>query len=62
MNFQRILPTAGPDQTAGERDPLQLISTFRRRSRVFAANFLLVIAGVMIFTLQQTPRYTATPM
>jgi succinoglycan biosynthesis transport protein ExoP len=60
MNIQRILPTLGPNHATGEHDPLQLIATFRRRLRVFGATFVLVLAGVLIFTLQQTPRYTAT--
>jgi exopolysaccharide transport family protein len=60
MNIQRILPTLGPQNADGEHDPLQLIATFRRRLKVFAAAFALVLAGVLIFTLQQTPRYTAT--
>jgi exopolysaccharide transport family protein len=62
MNIQRILPTLGPDKSASSEatDALQLIATVRRRLRVFAATFALVLAGVLIFTLEQTPRYTAT--
>ena len=61
MNIQRILPTFGPD--APERaasDPLQIIATFRRRMKVFGATVAVVLAAVMIYTLEQTPRYTAT--
>jgi succinoglycan biosynthesis transport protein ExoP len=60
MNIQRILPTLGPGSSDAERDPLQLIATFRRRLRLFAAVFVLILAAVLVFTLQQTPRYTAT--
>jgi exopolysaccharide transport family protein len=60
MNIQRILPTLGPNTADAERDPLQLIATFRRRLRVFVAVFVLALAGVLVFTLEQTPRYTAT--
>jgi succinoglycan biosynthesis transport protein ExoP len=61
MNIQRILPTLGPDSgERGQADPLQIIATFRRRLRVFAAVFALVLAAVIVFTLEQTPRYTAT--
>ena len=37
-----------------------LIATFRRRLRLFAAVALVVFVAVLLFTLQQTPRYTAT--
>lgn len=50
----------GPNATEAERDPLQLIATFRRRLRVFVAAFVLILAAVLLFTLQQTPRFTAT--
>jgi succinoglycan biosynthesis transport protein ExoP len=61
MNIQRILPTLGPDTAErGQTDPLQLLSTFRRRLRVFAAVFAVVVAGVIVVTLEQTPRFTAT--
>lgn len=36
------------------------IATFRRRFRLFAAVAVVVFAAVVLFTLQQTPRYTAT--
>ena len=62
MNIQRILPTLGPTTPDAERDPLQLIATFRRRLRVFVAVFVLSLTGVVVFTLQQTPRFTATSM
>jgi len=37
-----------------------LIATFRRRLRLFAAVALVVFAAVLLYTMQQTPRYTAT--
>ena len=61
MNIQRILPTLGPDSPDRPKtDPLQLIATFRRRMRVFGATLAVVLAGAVVFTLEQTPRYTAT--
>jgi exopolysaccharide transport family protein len=41
-------------------DLAQLIATFRRRSRAFAVVAAIILAAVVLFTLQQTPRYTAT--
>ncbi|WP_454713689.1 GumC family protein [Caulobacter segnis] len=35
------------------------IATFRRRFRLFAAVAVVVFAAVVLFTLQQTPKYTA---
>ncbi|MFY8208081.1 MAG: GumC family protein, partial [Caulobacter sp.] len=35
------------------------IATFRRRFRLFAAIAVVVFAAVVLFTLQQTPKYTA---
>ena len=61
MNFPRFLPTLGPeapDRT--QTDPLQIVATFRRRLRLFGATVAVVLAGVLIVTLEQTPRYTAT--
>jgi uncharacterized protein involved in exopolysaccharide biosynthesis len=37
-----------------------VIATFRRRFRLFAAVAVVVFAAVVLFTLQQTPKYTAT--
>lgn len=37
-----------------------LIATFRRRLRLFATVALVVFVAVLLFTLQETPRYTAT--
>ncbi len=37
-----------------------VIATFRRRLRLFAAVALAVFVAVLLFTLQATPRYTAT--
>ena len=36
------------------------IATFRRRLRLFAAVALAVFVAVLLYTLQETPRYTAT--
>jgi succinoglycan biosynthesis transport protein ExoP len=36
------------------------IATFRRRLRLFAAIALAVFVAVLLYTLQETPRYTAT--
>lgn len=36
-----------------------VIATFRRRFRLFAAVAVVVFAAVVLFTLQQTPKYTA---
>lgn len=41
-------------------DLRQLIDTFRRHPRLLAAIALVVLVVVAIFTLNQTPRYTAT--
>jgi len=37
-----------------------IFSVLRRRWMIFAAVFIFVVAGVTIFTLRQTPLYTAT--
>ncbi len=37
-----------------------VIATFRRRLRLFAAIALAVFLAVLLYTLQETPRYTAT--
>jgi succinoglycan biosynthesis transport protein ExoP len=37
-----------------------VIATFRRRLRLFAAVALVVLVAALLFTLQQTPLYTAT--
>ena len=61
MNIQRILPTLGPESAdRSQSDPLQIIATFRRRLKVFSATVVVVLAAVFIYTLEQTPRYTAT--
>jgi len=51
-----------PAPGAGEMtlDLNVLIATFRRRLRLFAAVALVVFVAVLLFTLQETPRYTAT--
>ena len=61
MNIQRILPTLGPESPdRTQSDPLQIIATFRRRLKVFSATVAFVLAAVFIYTLEQTPRFTAT--
>ncbi len=45
-------------QDAGDLN--QILATFRRRSRLFLAVAVVIVAAVMLVTLQQTPRYTAT--
>jgi succinoglycan biosynthesis transport protein ExoP len=42
------------------RDANQLMATFRRRARVFAAVAALIFAAVVLITFLITPRYTAT--
>ena len=37
-----------------------VIATFRRRLRLFAAVALAVFVAVLLYTLQETPRYTAS--
>ena len=37
-----------------------IIATFRRRLRLFAAVALAVFVAVLLYTLQETPRYTAS--
>src|SRR5450756_430348 len=46
--------------TAPSVDLQQLIVKFRQRLPLIAAVALLVLSVVVIFTFQQTPRYTAT--
>jgi uncharacterized protein involved in exopolysaccharide biosynthesis len=61
MNIQRILPTLGPEAPDRiQADPLQIIATVRRRFKVFSATAAFVLAAAFIYTLEQTPRYTAT--
>jgi polysaccharide biosynthesis transport protein len=45
-------------QEAGDLN--QVLATFRRRSRLFMAVAVVIVAAVMLVTLQQTPRFTAT--
>jgi exopolysaccharide transport family protein len=63
MNIMTNLSLA-PSQRSdspGRADELnQLIATFRRRSRLFVAVALVILAAVVLVTYQQTPRYTAT--
>lgn len=38
----------------------RMLATLRRRWLAFAAVFVFVLAGVLVYTLRQTPEYTAT--
>lgn len=61
MNIQRIRPTVAPDSIEhSPADPWQLIAMFRRRIKVFVAAVVMVLAAVVVFTLEQAPRYTAS--
>lgn len=63
MNIQSLdrRHDAEPAETsAADLDLHQLISTFRRRLRLFAAVVAAVVVGAVVFSYQQTPRYTAT--
>jgi succinoglycan biosynthesis transport protein ExoP len=53
-----LTPSARVDEANEAGDLNQLIATFRRRSRVFVAVALVILAAVVIFTFVQTPRYT----
>jgi exopolysaccharide transport family protein len=55
-----LTPSAKLELVDQNRDLNQLISTFRRRSRVFAAVLVVIFAAVVVVTFQMTPRYTAT--
>jgi succinoglycan biosynthesis transport protein ExoP len=55
-----LTPSAKLELVDQNRDLNQLIATFRRRSRVFAAVLVVLFAAVVIVTFQMTPRYTAT--
>ena len=48
------------DVSTGSRDLQMLIVTFRRRMGLIIGVAVLVLSAVVIFTFQQTPRYTAT--
>jgi exopolysaccharide transport family protein len=43
-----------------EIDIQQLISAFRRRLRLFSAIVAVILVGAVLFSYEQTPRYTAT--
>ena len=58
-NFN-LTPSAKLEAEPQNADLHQLISTFRRRSRVFGAVAAVIFAGVVLVTFQATPRYTAT--
>lgn len=50
---------AAPFQSGLPFDLNVIIATFRRRLRLFAAVALAVFVAVLLYTLQETPRYTA---
>lgn len=55
-----LTPSSKVETPADPGDLTQLIATFRRRSRVFVAVAVIILAAVVLVTFQQTPRYTAT--
>ena len=58
-NFS-LTPSAKVEGEQDAGDLNQIIATFRRRSRLFTIVAVAVAAAVMLVTLEQTPRYTAT--
>ena len=62
MNAASFENSNAPAQDAGALsfDLNVAIATFRRRFTLFAAVVVVVLVAVVLFTLQQTPRYTAT--
>jgi exopolysaccharide transport family protein len=62
MNIQSLDRRRDPVEQpqGGDLDLLQLISTFRRRLRLYAAVVAAVVVGAVVFSYEQTPRYTAT--
>jgi exopolysaccharide transport family protein len=59
-SVSQTLSAPAADPAPGALDIQQLIATFRRRMGLIGAVALLVLSAVVIFTFQQTPRYTAT--
>ena len=55
-----LTPSAKLDGGQEVGDLNHILATFRRRSRLFLAVAVVIVAAVMLVTLQQTPRYTAT--
>jgi len=56
-------PAAGPNWAAlvpGQIDLRRLMTTFRRRLRLFGAVALAVLFATVLLTLQATPKYSAT--
>src|SRR5579872_5952978 len=63
MNIQNLDRRHEPDpatQPVADIDLHQVISTFRRRLRLFAAIVAAMVVGAVVFSFQQVPRYTAT--
>jgi capsular exopolysaccharide synthesis family protein len=67
MNFHRPVPIVDSEPAAAAQQRLfaapdlrRVTSSFRKRFRLFAAVALMVFLGVALFTLQATPKYTAT--
>ena len=60
-SFSVSVPAAqsAADASTGSRDLQMLISTVRRRMGLIVGVAVLVLSAVVIFTFQQTPRYTA---
>jgi len=55
-----LTPSAKLEGAQDVGDLNQVLATFRRRSRLFMAVGVVIVVAVMLVTLQQTPRYTAT--
>jgi len=55
-----LTPSANLEGGRDAGDLNQVLATFRRRSRLFLAVAVVIVAAVMLVTLQQTPRYAAT--
>ena len=55
-----LTPSAKLEGAQEAGDLNQVLATFRRRSRLFMAVGVVIVAAVMLETLQQTPRFTAT--
>jgi succinoglycan biosynthesis transport protein ExoP len=61
MNITNLaLPPSAKAESSPGSDLHRLIATFRRRSSIFTAVAVVIIAGVVLVTFQQTPRYAAT--
>ena len=63
MNIQNLdlrRPGGLRETTAADVDLHAIISTFRRRLRLFVVVAMAVVVGAVVFSYELTPRYTAT--